>query len=665
MITESQDEASYLESRFSGSGLQVLAVCLPSFYVTKNDTRLKARALQYMVELRRNGFNARPGRTFIVHFDEETVMTEPHVLVLLDYLSRSPKAITQGPILYPLEWEKTPWICRVIESTRPFGCSECAQVMQNPPPPHLHGSNLVVDQAVEDQVGWDFGRIDGQPFIAEDLLFGIRAYALLGDEAFGWHGATALEQPPLSLYWALQQRVRWVLGALQGLRALSVKAEYRSMGRARKLKLSASVYLRIATYALGFPIGLLGLVFLIHPAGVPEVLTPLFGLRIFLLLSALGWILSYQIGLRRNLREQKLTWWNRVLHHVATLALTPIVGLCETAGPYVALVRWLAGRRQVAWTPTPKLAERPSAATPRVVGPGAPATMPAWLMTTSRLGPTSASRRPRRSPAVAVGLALITAGAAILLFATFEFGMTSVLYQRSQQTLLADFKTRIATPAKGVAAEGSPVALLTIPRLGATQVVVQGTSPRDLDDGPGHVSATPMPGEFGNVVIMGRRTTYGGPFRDLDALRPGDQIRVTTSSGAFAYTVKQIAQTGLGDASVLNGTADSRLTLITSTPAFLPTGRLAVVASLQGAPLDLPQLSATRTPVSRLGLAGDTASISSIIVWGLLLVAGAWAAVAAGRRWPGAVRNLLATPVLLALFLVVCTNLNQLLPGTL
>ena len=359
VITEIADEAAHLEKRFATSSLRVSAVTLPADYATPNGTRLKARALHYLVERRRVGWNSREGRTFIVHFDEETLVTEGHLLVLVDYLTGKPRLVSQGPIVYPLEWKNTPWICRALESTRPFGCSECARVMDNPPPPHLHGSNLVIDERAENAVGWDFGTLDGQPFVAEDLLFGLRAFSILGREAFGWHGATMMEQPPLSLHWAVQQRLRWVTGALQGLRAMRNSSDYDGIAARDQRRLSTSIRYRIATYALGFPVGFAGLYFLIHPAAAETQWGSLIGLwRGLILLSALGWVVSYQIGIARNLRYQVLTRGDRWKHAGVMLLLTPIAGLCETVGPFVALLRWLFGARRASWTPTPKLSDR-------------------------------------------------------------------------------------------------------------------------------------------------------------------------------------------------------------------------------------------------------------------------------------------------------------------
>lgn len=702
VITEREDEVAHLRRAFRGSSLELIAIALPADYETPNGSRLKARALHHMVELRRNGFNARAGRVFIVHFDEETVMAEPHVMMLLDYLCRDPRPISQGPILYPLEWEQAPWVCRAIESTRPFGCSECARVMQNPPPPHLHGSNLVVDEAVENQVGWDFGTLDGQPFVAEDLLFGLRAYALLGRDIFGWHGATALEQPPLSLFWAVQQRLRWVLGALQGLRAMWVQSDYAQMPKRQKLRLSLSVYSRIATYGLGFPIGMVGLLFILHPLDEPGLGSPFGLLRIALLLSALGWIASYQIGVRRNLLYQSLPRRQQLQQHLMMLVATPFVGLCETVGPFLAVVRWLLGARRAAWTPTPKLADRPAAAGASAPVPVVttleqlalpltvfePAPMPAWLVAlqtplpeapptpAAPLAPAPAParetmqrRRPPRAPLPRTPLlnaarVLTALGVVVAMFMAYEFALSGVFYQQSQRSLLAGFKEAVPAGATSSASEGSPVALLRIPSLGVDQVVVEGSSPEDLKDGPGHLRGSSLPGEYGNAVIIGRRTTYGAPFRDIDRLARGDRITVITGQGPFTYVVNYLQRTGPGEADPLDDSSDSRLTLVTSDPAYVPDGRLAIVAKLQGAPVGVPTRSRAPVNASDLGLAGDSLGLGLALFWGLVLAGAIWVLWRGARPWPARLRHLLATPLLTALALLVFASIDRLLPGS-
>ena len=49
-----------------------------------------------------------------------------------------------------------------------------------------------------------------------------------------------------------------------------------------------------------------------------------------------------------------------------------------------------------------------------------------------------------------------------------------------------------------------------------------------LDRGPGHWPGTAMPGEVGNVVVGGHRTSHDKPFRNIDQLVAGDEVIFTT-----------------------------------------------------------------------------------------------------------------------------------------
>ncbi len=98
--------------------------------------------------------------------------------------------------------------------------------------------------------------------------------------------------------------------------------------------------------------------------------------------------------------------------------------------------------------------------------------------------------------------------------------------------------TTLAPPTVLLVAEGDPVARLKIPEIDVDVVVVAGVSVEDLKRGPGHYPGTPLPGQYGNAVIAGHRTTYGRPFHDIDDLEPGDQIVATTTlAGRYVYEV--------------------------------------------------------------------------------------------------------------------------------
>ena len=73
-----------------------------------------------------------------------------------------------------------------------------------------------------------------------------------------------------------------------------------------------------------------------------------------------------------------------------------------------------------------------------------------------------------------------------------------------------------------------PVARLTA-RSGAIDLIVlAGGSGRTLAFGPGHLSASAMPGEVGNTVIAGHRDTH---FQFLKNVEPGERINLESSNG--------------------------------------------------------------------------------------------------------------------------------------
>ena len=80
---------------------------------------------------------------------------------------------------------------------------------------------------------------------------------------------------------------------------------------------------------------------------------------------------------------------------------------------------------------------------------------------------------------------------------------------------------------------------LQIPKIGIDVVFLQGISLTTLDQGPGHWPGTAMPGQTGNVVVAGHRTSHNKDFRNIDQLAPGDEVLFTTADGTFTYRVRE------------------------------------------------------------------------------------------------------------------------------
>ncbi len=130
---------------------------------------------------------------------------------------------------------------------------------------------------------------------------------------------------------------------------------------------------------------------------------------------------------------------------------------------------------------------------------------------------------------------------------------------------------------------GSAFALIRIPKIDRLQDgwnVVEGVGVADLRNGAGHMPDTPLPGQPGNAVISGHRTTYGMPFHEIDTLDPGDRIEVDTALGTHVYSVREIHIVKPTDLWVADARQGAWLTLTSCHPKFSARQRYVVVAEL-------------------------------------------------------------------------------------
>ena len=127
-------------------------------------------------------------------------------------------------------------------------------------------------------------------------------------------------------------------------------------------------------------------------------------------------------------------------------------------------------------------------------------------------------------------------------------------------------------------------ARISIPSLDLEAVVFEGVSSETLAKGPGHMPGTPIPGQPGNSVISGHRTTHGRPFYDLDLLVAGDRIEVETSIGLHVYEVRESFVVAPTDVWVTDNRSGAWLTLTTCHPRFSARERLIITAELVEGP---------------------------------------------------------------------------------
>ncbi|GAB2808836.1 sortase [Actinocorallia aurea] len=279
-----------------------------------------------------------------------------------------------------------------------------------------------------------------------------------------------------------------------------------------------------------------------------------------------------------------------------------------------------------------------------------------------RPGPALPPRRGNPYLVVA-GVSLGLLGAFLLGFLAYLAVLSPLQHDRDQVTRYADFRKELAEGTAPVAppmAAGASVAILEIPRLGLREVVVEGTTSGDLAHGPGHRRDTPLPGQPGISVILGRAGVYGGPFGALDKLHTGDVITVITGQGLASYTVS-----GSGPSILPPDSGSSTLVLVTADSPVAPRGEALVTARLTTAPVAGNTAEAPRISRSEVGLSGDPGALIPLLLWAEALLLGVGLTTFSYLRWSKWPTYVVSSPVLLAVLWNIYESLARLLPNTL
>jgi sortase A len=212
---------------------------------------------------------------------------------------------------------------------------------------------------------------------------------------------------------------------------------------------------------------------------------------------------------------------------------------------------------------------------------------------------------------------------------------------------------------------GAPVAVLNIPAIGLRTVVFQGTTGSVLENGPGHLRDTPMPGQVGISVIMGRRAAYGGPFSKLSSLAPGDTFTVVTGQTEAQFQVLDLRRAG-SPSPPPPAANQSRVILVTADGApFAPSGLLYVDADLTSQPQPAPPmvLSASDLSPSENAMGTEPQAWLPIMLWGQLLLLVTLALSYLRYAWGRWQTWLVAVPVLSYIVLSVADEVTRLLPN--
>jgi sortase A len=305
----------------------------------------------------------------------------------------------------------------------------------------------------------------------------------------------------------------------------------------------------------------------------------------------------------------------------------------------------------------------------RAPSPGAPGE-------TSPGGGQSRASRPARSRVAAwyvVSRTFLILGAVLVGLATWLGAGSRLYYDRAQRDDFVSFRAELAQASASAGPTkqgypdklltlGIPVAVLTISQIGLHAVVLEGTSSEVLEGGPGHLRDTPLPGQRGTSVIMGRQAAYGGPFSRISNLNPGTIFTVTTTEGVSHYRVLDVRRPG--DPAPPLPAGAGRLILVTADGyPFVPTGVLDVDANLMSAPKAAAMLAASEVSASERALGVDTAARVPMVLWGEALVLAGVGLSWLGSRWGRWQTRIVAVPVLVYLGVAVAGQVVRLLPN--
>ncbi|KQW48857.1 hypothetical protein ASC77_09020 [Nocardioides sp. Root1257] len=288
--------------------------------------------------------------------------------------------------------------------------------------------------------------------------------------------------------------------------------------------------------------------------------------------------------------------------------------------------------------------------------------------------PTDTAQLPRPARGfseVALGQTMIVLGLVTVWALAYLFLLSGFQQGHAQHRLYAQLRTELAlgeAPAGAPIALGAPVALVSVPDAGVHDlVVVEGTTPAVLQQGPGHQQGSVLPGQAGVSVLMGRALSFGGPFKDVPQLRVGDPVEVTTVQGTFRYEVSGVRRKGDPVPPAL-ADGQGRLTLVTAAgegrlAGLGPSRSVYVDATLTGDAQPAGAVAAIDPNGSPFAHDAGFTTLAVLVLALEVLVAAVLVVAWARHRWTPLAAWVAGVPVVLAALWLVSSAASRLLPN--
>ncbi|KAL3864725.1 hypothetical protein ACJMK2_006382 [Sinanodonta woodiana] len=199
----------------------VQEIVVPKTYATKHNSKFKARALHYCLE---KGISNLCEDDWIVHMDEETLLTQGSVIGLANFAAKGMGDIGQGVITYA-NTEIINWWTTLADSVRvaiDIGLMKfCFQKLHRPMY-GLKGSYIIIKCSVEKKIGFDYGP---KGSIAEDLYLALEAWA--NGCKFNFVEGEMWEKSPFTIIDYIRQRKRWFVGRMFTILSPTIPLKYK------------------------------------------------------------------------------------------------------------------------------------------------------------------------------------------------------------------------------------------------------------------------------------------------------------------------------------------------------------------------------------------------------------------------------------------------------
>lgn len=122
---------------------------------------------------------------------------------------------------------------------------------------------------------------------------------------------------------------------------------------------------------------------------------------------------------------------------------------------------------------------------------------------------------------------------------------------------------------------------IQIPGLQVDAPIVQGDGWEQLKKGVGQHVGSANPGESNNIVLSAHNDIFGEIFRDLDRLKPGDEIILYTNQRSYTYIVTDTQVVEPTEVEVMASTSRPVVTLISCYPYLVDDQRIVVRGRLK------------------------------------------------------------------------------------